>query len=78
MTIFDTKFANFTPKTGFLTKIPVYGGSKKPKKITKNDDKVSGFFGVFWSKSQYMGPSKPPKPPKTVVLVCLPTPPLRL
>ena len=58
---FSPKMVIFDLKTGFLTKIPVYGGSKKPKKITKNDDEVSGFLTIFWSKSQYMGPLQTPK-----------------
>ena len=61
--------------TWFWTKIdplPVYGGQKKSEKTTKNADEVSGFFGVFWSKSQYMGPQNHQKS------WFLPTPPLRL
>ena len=52
---------DFDPKTGVFTDFPVYGGSKFTKKTSKNDDGVSGFFVIFWPKSQYMGPPKPPK-----------------
>ena len=42
------------------------------QKSTKNADEVSGFLRYFSRKSQYMGP---PKPPKTVILVCFAYPP---
>ena len=57
-----------TPKNHIFCRIlpkihdfPVYKGSKITKKIAKNADEVSGFFHIFWSKSQYMGPLQTPK-----------------
>ena len=73
--IFSSKLANFTPKSGFLPDFPVYTGSKITKKIMKNDDEVSGFLTIFWVKSQYMGPQKSPKTTKNRDFWPFPTPP---
>ena len=69
---------DFDPKTGFFTNFPVYRGPKFSKKTTKNDDEVLGFFAIFWSKSQYMGPLQTPKTTQNRGFGLFSYPPLRL
>ena len=67
LTLFGEKY-HFSRISGLIPRI------SGPQKVSKNTDEVSGFFAIFWSKSQYMGP---PKVPKTMLFELF-GPPLRL